>query len=314
MSVKSRIENELWIEKYRPRQFKDIVLPEQTRNLVAKWLKEGIIPNLLLCSLPGQGKTSLAKLIARDLFKVDYLYINASDENGVETIRSKVSEFARTASFDGNFKIIILDECDNFPSAASQKILRGLMEEVSDNCRFILTANYGHRVIDAIKSRCVMLDMTPPKVEVCKRLFTILTKEGVTIADEQYENIRKLVERHYPDIRATIADLSNGVNDGVLDLSPYTAAPEVVQGIINLIHEKNLVELRKYVIEHELDFHSNYQNLLEDIYHAVVDDDNIEPVTRAKWTITIGEYSARFATAIDPELNTTACLFKLCEI
>lgn len=310
--MKYDINKTLWVEKYRPRTLDDIVLPEKTRTLISNWVAEGIIPNLLLCSLPGQGKTSLAKLLAKDVFNVDYLYLNASDENGVDTIRLKVSEFARTASFAGDFKIVILDECDNFPTPASQKILRGLMEEVSDNTRFILTANYGHRVIDALKSRCTTLDMTPPRVDIAKRLFSILKAEGIAIDSTQGPIIGKLIDACYPDMRAMISRLNTASSKGKLDLSLYPMNDEFVGVIIDKILENKPIELRKYIIEHELDFCSNYQGLLHDLYKVVMQSDKLPPALKAKWVITIGEYCSRFSSAIDPELNTSACLFTLC--
>lgn len=312
--MREEIENTLWVEKYRPHTLDDIVLPANTRKLVSKWVAEGIIPNLLLCSLPGQGKTSLAKLLAKEVFKVDYLYINASDENGVDAIRMKVSEFARTASFDGNFKIVILDECDNFPTPSAQKILRGLMEEVSSTTRFILTANYGHRVIDAIKSRCTILDMTPPRVEIAKRLYKIIQAEGVTLPNEQFPMLGKLIENFYPDMRSIISRLNDAVINGELDLRPYATNGALMSGVINLIQENKPIELRKYVIENELEFCSNYQGFLQDLYKAVMLDDNIEARIKAKWVICLGEYCSRFSNAVDPELNTAACLFSLCEL
>ena len=152
--------------------FKNIVLAKETRELLEQWKSDGEFPNLLLCSRAGMGKTSLAHIIAKE-FDCDKLYLNASDEGNVETIRNKVKDFAITASFNGNMKLIILDEADGFSNIQSQKILRALMEEVADTCRFILTANYRHKIIEPIISRCVELNMTPPKKEMIKRFGSL---------------------------------------------------------------------------------------------------------------------------------------------
>ena len=133
--------NSDWTEKYRPQTIDDIVLSAEAKTLIEKYINEEIIDNLFLCSRPGQGKTSLAKLLAYNIFECDTLYVNASDENNVEVVRTKITGFARTRSSNGKFKIVILDEADGFANAQAQRILRALMEEVSENTRFIITAN-----------------------------------------------------------------------------------------------------------------------------------------------------------------------------
>ena len=305
--------NMLWTEKYRPHSLEDIIIPEKTRRLVEKYKAEGAIPNLFLCSPPGQGKTSLAKLLAADVFDVDYLYVNASDENNVDTVRNKISEFARTSSLRGQFKIVILDECDNFASLSSQKMLRALMEEVSDTTRFILTANYSHKVIDPIKSRCTELDIVPDIQGIAKRLFCIIKEENIKVDEEQYPRILSLIKRFHPDVRTIISQFQNSVDrDGNLHIDPLDTPNEVLDTIITMVLENKPIELRRFVIEHELDFGSNYNLLLNNLYKVAITSPRLDDAKKAKWTITIAEYCARFSNAIDPELNAAACLFTLC--
>lgn len=313
MSFQDKI-NALWVEKYRPTELDEIVLPDDTKATVQKYIGKGIIPNLFLCSAAGQGKTSLAKMLAKNIFKVDYLYVNASDENNVNTVRNKISEFARTASFDGRFKIVILDECDNFASKDAQLLLRALMEEVSENTRFILTANHGNRVEDAIKSRCVELDITPPKSGVGKRVVEVLKKEGVSVGKEQLPLLKGLINRFYPDVRSIIKHLQECVDEnGTLEVREFETAASFIETVVNKILEETPMELRKFIITHELDFGANYHELLYNLYKTIITTDKLDAARKAKWTITIAEYCARFSTAIDAELNATACLFSLCE-
>ena len=126
----------LWVERYRPKTLEDIILPARTREIISGFGDE--IPNLLFANTPGTGKSSLAKIIVNDILKCNYLYINASDESGIDTIRHKVSTFAQTKSFDGKIKMVVLDECD-FLSISAQAALRNTMESYSQYTRFILT-------------------------------------------------------------------------------------------------------------------------------------------------------------------------------
>ena len=180
-----------WTEKYRPSSLEDIVLPQEARHLIEKYVNEDIIDNIFLCSRPGQGKTSLAKLLAYNVFQADTLYVNASDENNVEVVRTKITGFSRTKSSNGKFKIVILDEADGFANIQAQRILRALMEEVSENTRFIITANNKNRIHDAIRSRCKFIDITPPKSDVIKRIVYILKSENVKIDAEKTLNFTK---------------------------------------------------------------------------------------------------------------------------
>lgn len=304
----------LWTEKYRPHDLESIVLPEKTRNLIEKYRGEGVIPNLFLCSPPGQGKTSLAKLLARNVFDVDYLYVNASDENNVDTVRNKISEFARTASLQGSFKIVILDECDNFASVSSQKMLRALMEEVSDTTRFILTANYSNKVIDPIKSRCVELDIVPDIAGVAKRLYYIMQQEGLTLKKEQGNRFLEMIKRFFPDVRNIISHLQNSVDkDGNLDIEEYSTPAEFLNSILSMVLENKPIELRKFIIENELQFGGNYVNLLNSFFRFIIENNSLDNARKAKWTIILADYCSRFSNAIDPELNASACLFTLCE-
>ena len=173
----TREDHGLWVERYRPSTMETYIGNEHLKSKVSIYLESGDLPHLLLYGRAGTGKTTLAKLLVKNI-ECDYLYINASDENNVDTVRTKVKNFASTIGFK-DFKIIILDECD-YITPNAQAALRNLMETFSRHCRFILTCNFVERIIDPIQSRCQMFQTTPPsKPDVAKRLVEILEEESV---------------------------------------------------------------------------------------------------------------------------------------
>ena len=206
-----RLENSLWVEKYRPTSLDNYVGNELLKSKVSVYLESGDLPHLLLYGKAGTGKTTLAKLLVNNI-ECDYLYINASDETGVQNVRDKVRGFASTVGFK-DFKIIILDECD-YISPNAQAALRNLMETFSKHCRFILTCNFVERIIDPIQSRCQSFQIVPPsKKEVAIHITNILREEDVAC---KVDDVANLVNAGYPDIRRVINSAQRQVVDGML--------------------------------------------------------------------------------------------------
>ena len=200
---------ELWVEKYRPQILEDYVGNEVIKNKIADYLKQGSIQNLLFHGVAGTGKTTLAKLITKNL-NCDLLYLNASDERGIDTIREKIIPFASSMSFN-DVKIVILDEAD-YLTPQAQATLRNTIESCSKTTRFILTCNYLERIISPLQSRCQTFEITPPsKTEVNNKCKSILSKEDIS-----YENndVLTVIDTHYPDIRKIINTLQGSVVDG----------------------------------------------------------------------------------------------------
>ena len=303
----------MWISKYRPESFDTIVLAEDTKKLLLKWKKEGEFPNLLLCSRPGMGKTSLAHIIAKE-FDCDKLYINASDEGNVDTIRNKVKDFSITASLNGSLKVVILDEADGFANIQSQKILRALMEEVSDTCRFIITANYRHKIIEPIISRCVELDMNPPKKEMIRRCMAILKEEKVNVVRDEFMKIPTVVEAFYPDMRSVVKSLQSCVDENNnLVIKEFKAKDIFISNLVEEIIKGNAVHVRKFIIEHEVEFNSDYNILLMSLYKFMIATDSIDYNIRAEWTIILCEYLYRMTSSIDSEICMAACIAEMCK-
>ena len=204
-------QHSLWVERYRPVSLENYIGNEHLKTKVSRYISTGDIPHLLLHGKAGTGKTTLAKLLVSNI-DCDQMYVNASDENNVETVRNKIKMFASSVGFK-DLKVIILDECD-FLTPNAQAALRNLMETFSKHCRFILTCNYVERIIDPIQSRCQSFQIIPPsKKEVAIHTSSILNTEGVSFDNEQ---IVTMVNSSYPDIRRIINAVQRNIVDNQL--------------------------------------------------------------------------------------------------
>lgn len=299
----------LWIEKYRPKCVDDLVLSESNRAIIAKFVADRDIPQLLFVGHAGIGKTSLAKIITQHILKCQYLYINASDENGIETIRSKVTNFSKTKSYDGSVKVIVLDEVDGLTLDA-QRCLRNTMEEYSEYSRFILTANYNHKVIPALQSRCQSLDLTPPLDLFVERCIHVLTCENINITDVDRVDIKSTCRNVYPDLRRAINELQLRVIDGKLTGEKIDSVDDFINNVYKLVSAGKTLKLRKLIIENESKFNSDYQSLLRTLFDHVHDVD-INPDTKRKQLIVVAEHIYRSAFVADQEINFFSCLLSL---
>lgn len=298
----------IWCEKYRPSSLDEIVLSRDVRTLIEKYKEQGSTNHLLLISSPGQGKTSLAKIIVRDIFKCDYLYINASDENGIDTVRNKIITFAQTKSLDGNGKIIILDELDNF-SGDGMRALRNVMEEYASNTRFILTANYKHKIIDPIRSRCVSIDFNHDIHDVIKHCFNILVKENIKVTNDQKLLFAQLVKRNFPDFRKIINELQRYSITGELLIKSQSISDKFLDTIFNLI-KTDVMKARKYIIENDVEFQADYHELMKALLEYTYNQ-ALDAVKKRELIIIITEYMYRHSFVADTEINCFGCLLSL---
>ena len=218
--------NSLLNEKYRPITLDNYVGNDKLKTSIARQLEQNDIQNYLFYGPAGTGKTTLAKLITKNL-DCDYIYINASDERGIETIRDKVSGFASVASFKP-LKVVILDEAD-FLTIQAQASLRNIIETFSRTTRFILTCNYIERVIDPLQSRCQTIKVVPPtKKEVAVHLASICDKESISYDPNA---IGKIVNKFYPDLRKMLNTIQSSsiknrlvLDDSLLVSTSYLSA------------------------------------------------------------------------------------------
>ena len=297
--------NTLWVEKYRPSTLDTYIGNEHLKSKVSMYLESGDLPHLLLYGRAGTGKTTLAKLLVNNI-ECDCLYINASDENNVDTVRTKVKNFASTVGFK-DMKVIILDECD-YITPNAQAALRNLMETFSKHCRFILTCNYVERIIDPIQSRCQSFQIIPPsKTEVAKHLHSILIQENIM---DSPEDIKVLVETGYPDIRRVINSAQRNVVKGRLKLDTSS----IIQNdyklkllkILETQNKKNAFkEIRQLLADNKI---TDFADLFRLLYDEV---DGYGKGHLAECILIIARYELSDSQVVDKEINAMAMIIEL---
>ena len=295
----------LWVERYRPVDLENYIGNEHLKTKVSKYISTGDIPHLLLHGKAGTGKTTLAKLLVSNI-DCDQMYVNASDENNVETVRNKIKMFASSVGFK-DLKVIILDECD-FLTPNAQAALRNLMETFSKHCRFILTCNYVERIIDPIQSRCQSFQIIPPsKKEVAIHTSSILNTEGISFDNEQ---IVTMVNSSYPDIRRII----NAVQRNIVDNQLIVDTESLVQNdyklqvleILQTQDKKNAFKnLRQLLADSQI---RDYADLFRLLYDEV---DSYGKGHIAEVILTIAKYELSDAQVVDKEINAMAMLIEI---
>jgi len=298
--------DKIWVEKYRPHKLEDLILDDKSLRVVRQF--KGEIPNLLFVGSPGTGKTTLARILVNEVLGCNYLYINASDESGIDVIRHNITNFAQTKSFDGGIKVVILDEADGLTSQA-QAALRNTMETYAKYCRFILTANYKHKIIPALQSRCQSLDLKPVIDQAVKRCYNILQQENINISDEQKKKFVMLVKRYFPDLRKTINELQKSVIDSELCIDSNGSDSELLQKIFEGV-QKDSLGLRKYLIENEDRFQGDYDTLLANFLDYLYNQ-NIADMKKKEMIAIIADHLYKSAFVVDKEINAFACLVNL---
>jgi len=299
--------DQLWVEKYRPKKLDDLVLTEENRKFFSGINDD--TPHLLLYGHAGTGKTTLAKIIVNDILKCQSLYINASDENGIDTIRNKVTLFAQTSSLDGKKKVIILDEFCGTTNEA-QRILRSVMEEYSDTTRFILTSNYINKIIEPIQSRCLLFNIVPDLAECAKRCLNILKHENINISSDK--EFITFVKNNFPDMRRIINDLQRFSVSGTLIINQINEVKNIAENIYNaLISKVDSITIRKIVIENERAISADYQNLLKALLDFFYDNTKIKENIKKRIILEIGEHMYRDNFVVDHEINFFCCLIAI---
>ena len=295
---------ELWVEKYRPQVLKDYVGNEVIKNKIADYLKQGSIQNLLFHGVAGTGKTTLAKLIAKNL-NCDLLYLNASDERGIDTIRDKIVPFASTMSFR-DIKIVILDEAD-YLTPQAQATLRNTIESCSKTTRFILTCNYLERIISPLQSRCQTFEITPPsKQEVNNKCQEILTKEKTLFYDN---NIDDVINTHYPDIRKIINTIQGSIVGGQVKIDDNSLKnTQLGDQIVDALEKKlKLSVIRQMLADSGA---REFDGLFKVLY------DNVSKYTdrEGEAILIIAKYQYEYTFILEKEICIAAMLIKLLDI
>ena len=299
------IKNSLWVEKYRPSSLDTYIGNEHLKSKVEVYLESGDLPHLLFYGRAGTGKTTLAKLLVKNI-DCDYLYINASDENSVEVVRDKVKNFASTLGFQ-DMKVIILDECD-YITPNAQAALRNLMETFSRHCRFILTCNFVERIIDPIQSRCQSFQIIPPdRKQVALHVSNILQNEKV---DATVDDIVTIVNGGYPDIRRVINSIQRQVVNGKL----------VIDEGMTIQNDYKLQLLDILKTQDKKNSFKNIRQLLADSKVTDFSDlfrllfDTVEDWGRgyiAECILILSQYQQSDAIVVDKEINIMAMFIEI---
>ena len=298
-------ENTLLVEKYRPTTLEHYVGNENIKEVIQKYLNQNDIQNFIFYGGAGTGKTTLAKLIVKNL-DCDFLYLNASDENGIDTIRDKVKGFASTASFKG-IKVVILDEAD-FITIQGQAALRNVIETFSRSTRFILTCNYIERVIDPIQSRCQVLKIIPPsKLDTAKHTAWVLDQEEISY---ETDDIKSIVNQYYPDLRKMLNTIqSSTINSKLLlDKDVLVSSNYMLSIIKELSTSKNWKNIRQIIADSGVkDFEELYRFLFDNSSKYASDREG-------SVAIILNEHLYQANFRIDKEINIMSAISKIIEI
>jgi len=299
-------ENTLWVEKFRPGTLDGYVGNEHIIDKVKLYLKSGDVPHLLFYGGAGTGKTTLAKIIANNV-DADLMYINASDENNIETVRTKIKNYASTVGFK-RWKIVILDEAD-YMTPNGQAALRNLMETFSKTTRFILTCNYVEKIIDPIQSRCQVFGITPPnKTEVAKRIVNILNELQVKY---DTKDIATIINAGYPDIRRVLNSCQRQVIDGELKIDDTSVIQaNYMTKLLEMLKSDRdkktaFKDIRQLIADSKVkDFSALHKYLFDEL-------DNYAKGHIASVILILAESQYQDAFAVDKELHIMSTIVKI---
>lgn len=305
-----KTEEFLWVEKYRPKQVKDTILPATLKATFQQFVDDKSIPNLMLVGLAGVGKTTIARAML-DEIGADYIIINGSLSGNIETLRNDIKSFASTISFAGGRKYVILDEADYLNANSTQPALRNFMEEYSKNCGFILTCNYPARIIKELHSRCSVITFTIPKVdrprlamEFLTRLKAILVKEKVEFDKEV---LVPLIQKFFPDYRRIVNELQRYAATGKIDSGILTNLDQdSIKNLLGFMAKKEFSNVRKWAAENsDIDFTSLSRRLF-DTSTSIVGQSSIPQLI-----LLLAKYQYQSSFVADQEINTVAALAEI---
>lgn len=300
----------LWVEKYRPATINDCVLPKGLKQTFNDIVKGGELPNMMFSGTAGVGKTTVAKALCKEL-DLDWIIINGSEEGNIDTLRTKIKQFASTVSLQGGYKVVILDEADYLNPQSTQPALRGFIEEFSNNCRFILTCNFKNRIIEPLHSRCSVYDFSIPNSEkpaiaagIFKRTSTILDTEGV-----EYEPkvLVELVNRYFPDFRRILNEcqryaVAGRIDSGIL----VNLSDDNVKNLIGYLKAKDFKSMRKWVADNiDTEPHAIFRKIYDTM------NDHIQPQSIPQVVLILADYQHKNAFVADHEINVVACMTEI---
>ncbi|MDK2384810.1 MAG: replication factor C small subunit [Candidatus Korarchaeota archaeon] len=315
---------ELWIEKYRPRTLDDIVDQEDVIRALKGFVEKRSMPHLLFAGPAGTGKTTTALALAHDIYgseellRANYMELNASDERGIDTIRTKIKDFAKTAPFgDVPFKIIHLDEADSL-TADAQHALRRIMEMYSATTRFILACNYSSKIIEPIQSRCAVFRFGPiPEEAVRERLLMIAEKEGVKYTEEGISAIVYVAEgdlRRAINLLQTASAMADEVDAKVVYRVAGLAHPEEVRGMINAALKGRFIAARDMLRNLMINYGMSAQDVIKQLNREIIASKSIPDNMKAQLMVFLSEVDFRVTEGAHGDVQLAAMLAKLVEL
>ena len=300
----------LWVEQYRPKTVDECILPKTLKTQLQSYVDKQDISNLILSGGPGVGKTTAARAML-DQIGATYMFINGSEESGIDVLRTKIKNFASTVSLDGGRKYLILDEADYLNPQSTQPALRGFIEEFHQNCGFILTCNYKNKLIAPLHSRCGVVDFTIPKSEKVglagqffKRAISILQENGIKYNEKV---VAELINNHFPDWRRILNELQRYSVSGQIDAGILVNLGEKsIKELMGMMKNKEFTNVRKWVVE-------NIDNDPDTLFRAVYDNlyEYLDSSTIPHVVVILGEYQYKNAFVADAEINMVACLTEI---
>lgn len=300
----------LWVEKYRPQTIDECILPDSMKKTFKEFINSGELPNFLFCGGAGVGKTTVAKALCNEI-GAEYLFINGSEESGIDVLRSKIKNFASSVSLTDAKKVVILDEADYLNANSTQPALRGFIEEFSNNCRFIFTCNFKNRIIEPLHSRCAVVEFKienseKPKIAAgfYRRVIDILSFEKVE-ADSKV--VAELITKYFPDYRRILNELQRYSVSGKIDAGILVnLGDESYVELVKNLKAKNFTEVRKWVGKNS-DIEST--ELFRKLYDKAID--YLELGSVPQLVLILADYQYKAAFVADREINTMAALTEI---
>ena len=300
----------LWVEQYRPKTVNECILPKTLKTQLQSYVDKQDISNLILSGGPGVGKTTAARAMLEQI-GATYMFINGSEESGIDVLRTKIKNFASTVSLDGGRKYLILDEADYLNQQSTQPALRGFIEEFHQNCGFILTCNYKNKLIAPLHSRCGVVDFTIPKSEKAslahqffQRAISILQENEIKYNEKV---VAELINNHFPDWRRILNELQRYSVSGQIDAGILVNLGEKsIKELMGMMKNKEFTNVRKWVVE-------NIDNDPDTLFRAVYDNlyEYLDSSTIPHVVVILGEYQYKNAFVADAEINMVACLTEI---
>lgn len=300
----------LWVEKYRPRTVAETILPDSLKQTFQRLVDTGELPNMLFTGTAGLGKTTVAKALCNEL-NLDYILINGSEEGNIDTLRTKIKQFASSVSLMGGYKVVILDEADYLNAQSTQPALRGFIEEFANNCRFILTCNFKNRIIEPLHSRCGVYEFNTTKKDMAilcgqflERCKIILDKEGITYEEKA---LAQIIMKHAPDWRRILNEIQrNSVLGHISGTSSNSAGSDAFQALLQFLKEKDFKKMRSWVTNNmDVEAAAIFRGLYDRMY------DYLKPHSVPQVVLILADYQYKQAFVADHELNVVACLTEI---